>query len=173
MPDVGMAEFQMSRQRRVIMACEKWWPLTGQNQLPNKADCSSFVNMVAKELGVNLHGDANFIHGLVQSSPWSILGRGDDAATVAAVAATNGMFVVGAWENPNPGKHGHVAVIVDTNYSSPSPGLRKRAVAYWGQIGPEEHQAEGLGKKYTLHSESWGSGKRPLVIYACCSISAN
>lgn len=27
MPDVGMADFQISRKRMVILACEKWWPL--------------------------------------------------------------------------------------------------------------------------------------------------
>lgn len=170
MPDVGMAQFQMSRQRRVILACEKWWPVMGSNQLPNYADCSSFVKSVANELGVALTGNANAIYNLIQMPPWSRLGSGDSAAHLAAVAATNGMFVVGAWKNPDPNESGHVAIVVDTNYSSHSLG--RRAIAYWGQIGPKGHLAEGRGKRYRVHSESWGTSKLPNVIYAACNISA-
>jgi len=185
MPDVDMAEFHMGRQRRVILACEKWWPLTGSNPLPNSADCSGFVKSVAREIGVTLTGDANMIYNAIQHSPWSRLESPDDAAQLAALAASNGMFVVGAWKNPDPRQYGQVAVIVDTNCSSRSPGFRKRALAsgrqiglesramaYWGRIGPEGHEAQGQDKGDPMHSESWSSAERPTVIYAACTISA-
>jgi hypothetical protein len=163
MPDVGMAQFQMTRQRRIINACEKWWPLIGPSNLVNKSDCSGFVTSVAKELDVSLVGDANCIYTKIQGAGWSVLGFGDSAAHLAAVAATNGLFVVGAWRNPSGGR-GHVAVIVDTNYSSPSVPYRTRALAYWGTLGAE-------GQKRSLHSESWGVTKRPQVLYAATNIS--
>lgn len=165
MPDVGMAEFQLSRQRRVILACEKWWPVMGSNGHPNYADCSSFVKAVASELGVTLVGNANAICDLIRKPPWSPLGSGDHAAQLAATAATNGMFVVGAWKNPDPNENGHLAVIVDTNYSSRTPGFRNRAMAYWGQLG-------GRGQRRGKHSDSWGADKRPNVFYAARDISA-
>jgi hypothetical protein len=165
MADVGMAEFQMGRQRRVLMACEKWWPLTGPNDKPNKSDCSGFVRSVATELGIALAGDANKIYDTIQRAPWSQLGTGDLAAHLAAVAATNGKFVVGAWRNPNPGGNGHVAIIVDTNYSASTVLHRTRAIAYWGTLGAE-------GRQYRKHSESWGASIRAQVLYAACDVSS-
>lgn len=61
MPDIGMADFQMTRQRRVIAACEKWRPLAGPHGKANFADCSGFVVSVARELEITLHGQANDI----------------------------------------------------------------------------------------------------------------
>ena len=163
MPDVGMAEHQMGRQRRIVLACEKWWPVTGPNGLPNRSDCSGFVKSVAQELGITLLGNANDIFNSIQSAPWSRLGIGDSAAHLAAVAATNGMFVIGAWRNSSGG-NGHVAVIVDTNYSSPTVPYRDRAIAYWGTLGSD-------GEKYAMHTASWGAAKRPQVIYAAREIT--
>jgi hypothetical protein len=165
MPDVGMAVYQMSRQRKVIFACEKWWHRMGPNHLANKSDCSGFVSSVASELGVpgGLTGSANDMYHKIQSSPWSVLGAGDHGAHLAAVAATNGKFVVGAWRNPSGG-HGHVAVIVDTNYSSATVPHRTRALAYWGTLGSE-------GEKRSIHSNAWGASKRPHVIYSAMDIS--
>ena len=162
MPDAGMASFQMSRQRRIILACEKWWPLLGPNNLPNRSDCSGFVRSVAKELGLPLTGQANDIYLQIQQAPWSVLGRGNAAAHLAAVAATNGKFVIGAWRNPSGG-NGHVAVVVDTNYSSTTPPFHLRALAYWGTLGLE-------GKKRQVHSLSWGPDKQQEVLYAAVDI---
>jgi cell wall-associated NlpC family hydrolase len=148
-PDVGMADYQMGRQRRIIMACEKQWPLMGPNNLINSADCSGFVQSVAKELGIALGGNANAMYTAIQSPPWSRLGVGDHAAHLAAVAATNGKFVIGAWKNPSGG-NGHVAVTVPH---------RTRAIAYWGTLGSE-------GEKYAKHSESWNSTRRAQVLYS-------
>ena len=165
MPDVGMADYQMSRQRKVISACEKWWPLTGPHRLVNKSDCSGFVSSVASELGVpgGLTGSANEIFHKIQRSPWSVLGTGDHAAHLAAVAATNGKLVVGAWREPSGG-NGHVAIIVDTNYASATVPFRTRALAYWGTLGSE-------GEKRSIHSNSWGASKRPQVVYSAIDIS--
>ena len=163
MPDVGMAQFQMDRQRRVLLACEKWWPLVGPNTLQNRSDCSGFVISVAGELGILLNGNANAIYYAIQLSPWTRLGVGDFAANLAAAAATNGSFVVGAWRN-SAGGNGHVAVIVDTNHSSANVPFRSRAIAYWGTLGAE-------GKKYERHSLSWGDTKRPQVLYASRGIN--
>jgi len=157
-----MADFQMGRQRRVIMACEKYWPRIGPNNKLNSADCSGFVQSVANELGVELVGNANAIYSAILQSPWSRVGAGDAAAHLAAVAATNGKFVIGAWKNSSGG-NGHVAVIVDTNYSSHTVPHRTRAIAYWGTLGSE-------GERYGKHSNSWGNTKRPQVVYAAHDI---
>lgn len=163
MPDVGMAQYQMGRQRRIILACERWSPTTGPNGLPNRSDCSGFVKSVARDVGVLLNGDANEIFNAIQLAPWTRLGVGDSAAHLAAVAATNGKLVVGAWRNPS-GDNGHVAVIVDTSYSSPTVPHRTRAIAYWGTLGAE-------GEKYAKHSLSWSQAKRPHVLYAARDIA--
>jgi cell wall-associated NlpC family hydrolase len=165
MPDVGMAEYQASRRHRILAACEKWWPLTGPHALPNKADCSGFVASVASELGVTLNGTANDIFLAVQHPPWSVIGTGEAAASNAAVAATNGYFVVAAWRAAGGG-HGHVAVIVDTTQYHKTKAFQGRARAYWGTLG-------GEGKKYAMHTESFGTAKRPSVVYAACEIAAN
>ena len=163
MPDVGMADYQMSRQHRIIAACEKWWPLEGPNGKLNYSDCSGFVASVASELGVPLSGNANAMYAAIQKEGWSILGHGDSAAHLAAASARCGMFVVGAWKNAN-GANGHVSIIVDTNYSSKTPAYQKRAVAYWGHL-------DSVGQKYALHSQSWGANKRPHVLYSAHQIS--
>lgn len=158
MPDAGMADFQLDRQHKIILACEKWWPLIGPNGLPNRADCSGFVKSVAQELGIILTGDANHIYQTIQKAPWSPLGFGDQAAHLAAIAATNGKFVLGASQGPSNG-NGHAVIIVDTNYSSPTRGHRKRAIAYWGKL-------HSVGAQYTKHSDSWRETERARVFYA-------
>jgi cell wall-associated NlpC family hydrolase len=158
MPDVGMASHQMGRQRRIISACEKWWPLTGPNGVQNSADCSGFVRSVASDLGILLIGQANDIYQVIQLPPWSRLGTGEAAAELAGAAASNGKFVIGAWRETSGG-HGHVAVIVDANSAAGTPAMRKRALAYWGAL-------HGTGKKYAVHSQSWGKDKLPDVLYA-------
>lgn len=163
MPDAGMAAYQMGRQHRVILACEKWWPLTGPHNLPNSSDCSGFVQSVARELRITLGGSANAIFRTIQSKPWSPLGFGDHAAELAAVAATNGLFVIGAWQNPNPHGNGHVGVIVDTNYSDAVAPHRAYARSFWGTLN-------SVGQQYGKHSESWGRDKRPHVLYASIPI---
>ena len=157
MPDVGMTTFQVSRQQKIIAACEKCWPAYS-------SDCSGFVKAVAQELGVSLYGNANAIFDEIHNAPWQAIGSGDSSATCAGVAASNGLFVVGAWKNPNSGESGHVAVIVDSNNSSHTVPYRNRAMAYWGQLG-------GVGEKYEMHSQSWGSSKRPEVFYSSHVIS--
>ena len=162
MPDVGQAEFQMGRQHRVIQACEKWWP-------HHRLDCNAFVRAVALELGITLNGDANHIHDTIGHAPWSSIGIGNAAASLAAVAATNGAFVVGAWKNPSG--HGHVAVIVDTNYSSHTAPHRNHAIAYWGQLPPTQPAATGSGpREHASHTLSWGSSTQPHVLYASHAI---
>jgi hypothetical protein len=163
MPDVNMADYQMSRQRKVVAACEKWWSRMGPNQLVNKSDCSGFVSSVASELGIKLSGKANDMYYKIQQIPWSVLGRGDHAAHLAAMAAANGKFVVGAWRDPNGGD-GHVGVIVDTNYATAKIPFRERAIAYWGRLHSE-------GKAYEVHSLSWAVQKRPQVVYSAIDIS--
>lgn len=164
MPDAGMAHYQTTRRHRVLLACEKCWPLTGPNALPNKADCSGFVVSVARELGITLSGDANEIFNALQRRPWSVIGIGESAAATAAVAATNGKFVVAAWRNPTGGS-GHVAVIIDTNQSHKTVAFQGRARAYWGTLG-------AVGMKYAMHTDSFGTQKRPAVIYSAHDISA-
>jgi hypothetical protein len=131
--------------------------------LANKSDCSGFVSSVASELGVALRGTANEIYHAIQMPPWCVLGTGDHAAHLAAVAATNGKFVVGAWRAPSAG-NGHVAVIVDTNYSSNTVPHRTRAIAYWGALGSE-------GEMHAPHSRSWNATKRPQVVYSAIDLS--
>lgn len=165
MPDVGQAEYQMGRQRRVIVACERLWPQIGVQGRLNKSDCSAFVIAVAREIGILMAGPyANDIYREVSSAPWQRVGVGNAAAQMAAVAATNGKFVVGAWRNPTGG-HGHVAVIVDTSYSSPQIPFRSRAIAYWGTLG-------AIGERYQKHSDSWNSAKQAQVLYAVRDIAA-
>lgn len=151
------------------MACERRWPMMGSSGLLNQSDCSSFVNAVAKDVGIELNGDANQIFVSIKQSPWSFIGQGDHGAHLAAVAATNGDFVIGAYKNP--GGHGHVAVIVDTNYHSMIAAKRERALAYWGQIGPKGQESTGAGRKRSVHSLSWGASIRNGVIFASRPIS--
>ena len=143
MPDVGMAAYQMSRQRRLIAACEKWWPRTGPHGW-----------RICQRTKISLR---------FRSRRRPSLGTGDNAAHLAAVAAMNGKFVVGAWRTPSAG-HGHVAVIVDTNYSSNTVPHRTRALAYWGTVGSE-------GEMHALHSKSWGTAKRSQVVYSAIDLS--
>jgi hypothetical protein len=165
MPDAGMANYQASRHQRIIAACEKWWLLTGPHDLPNKEDCSGFVASVAGELGIDLHGSANDIYLEVQRKPWSTLGTGEAAATLAAIAATNGRFVVAAWQAP-PGKHGHVAVIVNSNQYHKVRAFQGRAMAYWGTLG-------SVGQRYSMHTNAFGAEKLPRVIYASHELSSS
>ena len=165
MPDAGTAHFQVSRHDRVMRACEKWWPLVGPHALPNCSDCSGFVISVARDLGVTLAGRANDIFAAIQRKPWSVLGAGDAAAQTAAIAATNGFFVVAAWKSPNRSS-GHVAVIVDTNQNHKTRAFQGRARAYWGTLGD-------VGEKYGMHTSSFGEKKLPSVIYAAHEISTS
>lgn len=163
MPDAGMAHFQTTRHRRIILACEQCWPLTGPHALPNKSDCSGFVASVARILGVSLFGTANEIFAAIQRKPWSVIGRGEVAASDAAVAATNGYFVVAAWKAES-GSSGHVAVIVDTNQHHNVRAFQGRAKAYWGMLG-------SVGDKYAMHTSSFGRAKLPHVIYSAYAIA--
>jgi hypothetical protein len=43
LPDVGMADYRITRQRKAISACEKWWPLVAPHCVLNKSDCSPGV----------------------------------------------------------------------------------------------------------------------------------
>ena len=159
MPDVGMADYQMTRQKKIIQACEKWWPREGPHRVLNKSDCSGFVRSVAIELKVpfpNNVNNANDIYFAIHSGPWSRIGFGSSAAHLAGAAAANGKFVIGA--NYMKGAHGHVIVVVDMNQASSQVPFRD-VIGYWGKLN-------GVGKEHERISLAWRRSAFASVIFA-------
>jgi hypothetical protein len=148
--DVGGAE-QAAKRGRVIASCTKHWP-------DNKGDCSAFVRAVSHDLGLDLTGLANAIYDQIATAPWTRIGIGPAAATVAGVTAGEGKFVVGASKGQN---NGHVAVIVDYRnaFDSYSPVDRDKAVAFWGKL-------HSVGQDYTRVTQSWTEADMQNVLFA-------
>jgi len=148
--DVGDAE-KAAKRGRVIAACTRHWP-------DNKGDCSAFVKAVAHELTLDLTGQANDIYDQISKSPWTKIGIGGNAATIAGVTAGEGNLVIAAKKDqPN----GHVAVVVDYRnaFDSYKPVDRDKAVAFWGNLG-------SVGQEYMRITKSWTASELNEVLYA-------
>ena len=136
--------FTNENAKKILDLCEKHWA-------DHQKDCSGYVKAIARELKINLSGQANDIVDQIQKPPWRILKSGIEAR----LEAINGMFVV-AGLKANP--HGHVVVVV------PGPLAHgKYPTAYWGSLG-------GVAKKNTTINWSWNKTDRDNVIYACRSL---
>lgn len=152
--DVGGAEMAANRSR-VIAACSKHWDA-------NKGDCSGFVRAVSKELGFTLTGQANDIFQEIQSYPWTRIGVGARASSIAGITASEGKFVVAAMTGT---PHGHVAIVVDYRnaFDSYPPSERSKAVASWGAL-------HSVGARYQKITSSFTAAElaRTLFAYRCC-----
>ena len=148
--DVGGAE-KAAKRGLVIAACTKHWP-------DNNGDCSAFVKAVAHDLHLDLTGQANDIYDQIAISPWTRIGIGADAATIAGVSAGEGNLVIGASKGQG---NGHVAVIVDYRnaFDSYSPVDRNKAVAFWGSL-------DSVGQEYFRITKSWKASDMKNVLFA-------
>jgi hypothetical protein len=149
-----------SSQEAIVKACVKKWFEKGSHGLLNAGDCSGFVESVQRELALRpFVGDANGIFSEVETrADWEVLGVGAGAANMAGSAANQGFLTIAIWKNPNPGKHGHVAII--TSYLT-FVGVRpeQHAIGAWGQLG-------AVGSLMDRMSKSFGPGKRGETKYA-------
>jgi hypothetical protein len=92
----------------------------------NRSACNKFVNSV---VGIATRGrvtfpqdaTANDIFDLIQKAPWSVLGLGQNAVSIAGVmAAHQGKLVIAAWKNPTGGS-GRCAIVLDFTSSKRPP----------------------------------------------------
>src|SRR5688572_737180 len=102
-----VAPYTSVLQFNVEDACEKHWDR-------HKANCSGFVEAVAREFGIALAPNADNQVGLIQAAPWTVIVAGDTAAGVQAKQkAEEGYLVIGGMTSTALGDaHGHVVVVV-------------------------------------------------------------
>ena len=124
---------------QIIASCEAEWDAW-------KADCSGFVKAVAKQIGIQLTGQANQIIDYLDSAAnWENL---ETDASLATARACQGYLVVGGLKAL---PHGHVVVIVES-------ASQKFPLAYWGRLGM-------VGRKNTSINWSWNRTDLPKVRY--------
>jgi hypothetical protein len=151
-------------QSKIIRSCAKCWFEKNASGLHNWGDCSGFVKAVQKDLRLRpFEGQANDIfHELDRRSDWAVLGSGSQALAQAGAAANAGALTIGVWENPRPGKNGHIAII--TAYVSLLGNIpEQHAIGGWGRLRKVGHLLERM-------SLSFGQDKHAHIRYASCRI---
>lgn len=140
--------------RDIIAACQRHLPAHAN-------DCSGFVRAVAKDCGVLLIGDANFL--VDQLSGARVLA---DGAAAARAAAAGDLVVSGV----KASGHGHVVVIVS------GPLNRGRyPYSFWGQYHAITVGGETMNVGFTRgHGTlNWAFGQKTLdaLVYAAYAVS--
>ena len=142
------AHVPTGRAADIISVCEAEWPA-------NKGECNAFVNAVASEFNVTLHGLADAIVSEIQGPGWEPIVNG----IAAKDAADQGKLVIaglkGADHHP-PREHGHVVVVVSGPLDSTH---HKYPTGYWGTLNGEGERAKTI-------NWAWRKEDRDRVVYA-------
>jgi hypothetical protein len=136
-----------------------------------KTHCSAFAAAIAARLGVYLLRPPEHPQNLLANAQMGWLRREStgygwqkvtDAASAQAMA-NRGMLVVELWENPNPHRPGHIAIIRPSAKTKPD----------LDDIGPQETQAGATNALSTTtaagfrhHKGAWEPGGGTLQFYA-------